>query len=105
MRLWIVLLVMLVFVISASAYMSLSGSNGKSILANLQNTSNKTPVPYNSSDFWSWGTVPEGHAVQNGSIVEKPFNTVLNAGEDKGSMETPAQAMGWNDTIVNGIAE
>ncbi|MGA9099789.1 MAG: hypothetical protein WB392_12760 [Methanotrichaceae archaeon] len=100
-----VLLAMFILAASASAAVSLSGSNGKTILANLQNTSNKTAIPNNSSDFWSWGTVPEGHAVQNGSLIEKPPNVVLNAGEDSGIMETPAQALGFNDSIVNGLLE
>jgi len=92
------------FILAASASaVSLSGSNGKTILADLQNTSNQTVIPNNSSDFWSWGTVPEGHAVQNGTLVEKPLNVVLNAGEDSGIMETPAQALGLSDLIVNGV--
>ena len=100
-----VLLVVFILATSISAALNLSGSNGKTILSELQNASNKTPVPNNSSDFWSWGTVPEGHAVQNGSLVDKPLNIVLNAGEDSGSMDTPAQALGWSDSIVNGIME
>lgn len=100
-----VLLTMFILASSASAAVSVSGSNGKTILADLQNASNKTAITNNPSDFWSWGTVPEGHVVRNGSIVDKPLNIVLNAGEDNGSMETPAQAFGLSDIIVNGITE
>ncbi len=105
MRPLVILLAMFILATSTSAALNLSGSNGKTILADLQNTSNKTPIPNNSSGFWSWGTVPEGHAVQNGSIVDKPLNIVLNTGEDSGAMETPAQAMGLSDSIVNGFME
>lgn len=105
MRPWTVLLAILLLANSASVAMNLSGSNGRTIMADLQNSSNKTVIPNNSSDFWSWGTVPEGHAVKNGSLLEKPRNIVLNSGEDSGTMETPAQAMGFSDFIVNGAIQ
>jgi hypothetical protein len=41
--------------------------------------------------------------VQNGSLIET--YAVLNASEDNGIMETPAQAMGLNNTIVEGVIE
>lgn len=102
MRLWAALSVMLILANSASVAMNLSGSTGRTILADMQNSSNKTVIPNNSSNFWSWGTIPEGHAVKNGSLIEKPLNIILNSGEDSGTMETPAQAMGLSDSIVNG---
>jgi hypothetical protein len=100
----VVLLAMFILAASSSAAVDLSGPNGRTILQNLQNVSNKTTAPNNVTNFWSWGFVPKGHAIKNGTLVDSPY-IVLNPGEDSGVMETPAQAMGLNDTVINGIME
>lgn len=92
---WMILAVFIL--VASTSAMDLTGSSGKAILANLNNTHSTAIKP---STLWTWGTVPLAHSVDNGSLVDS-FD-IMNPGEDNGSMPTPSDETGLNEAVESG---
>lgn len=85
-------------VMGAAASIQLEGPAGLAILESLNNSSN-TNTSAAPPDLWSWGAVPLGRILRNGTLVEG-----VNVTDKESVMETPTQAMRGNAIIESGVA-
>ncbi|MCK9442256.1 MAG: hypothetical protein M0Q13_12660 [Methanothrix sp.] len=61
-----------------SRFQSVGGDYGRSVIGTLKANDTQTSAADNNSSkvsLWNWGNAPKGSLIQNGKLVDDPFNT------------------------------
>jgi hypothetical protein len=61
-----------------SRFQSVGGDYGRNVIGTFEaNDTKPSPAGNNSSSasLWNWGNAPKGSLIQNGKLVDDPFNT------------------------------